>query len=408
MTTKIRMVPLSQVKNSPFRNKKRNPIDNDKVKHIAESVTATDFWKGIQGRQVGEFIEIAFGHHRVDAARLLGMKEIPIEVLELSDAEMLKRMTRENLRGDLPAALEVVEATIKAYAAGVVTLDSPAPKTRKDITRYAPSFKMGSSTTGVDHPYTADTLARFLGGVYLKPVDKTAQDSIPAALGILELEERGITASIEKSLQVNDVDPSGRYKSAKQVRKVVEEAKERVMKAEERAEKSAEEIRKADEAMRVAQHLQRENEAAAKKQREDLLRKQMEAVVEENAAKAKRLQQVIKEKAEAAEVKAEADKAKIKTLEANLVAKQEAAREQQKVDAYLPHRKETDRIIHILERRDLSEDLKALSRRPLMPQDRERVRQAALNLSNWYGEWVAMQFLPPTSPRKRVVQKEKK
>ena len=98
----------------------------------------------------------------------------------------------------------------------------------------------------------------------------------------------------------------------------------------------------------------------------------------------------------------------MKALETDLVAKQEAAKEQQKVDEYLPIRRETDRIIHILERRDMEEDLKALSRRALNNQDRERVRQAALTLGTWYAEWVAAQFIPPNSPRKRVTSKEKK
>jgi hypothetical protein len=408
MVTKIKMVPLDKVKDSPFRNKKRNPIDTDKVKHIAESVTATDFWKGIQGREVGDFVEVAFGHHRIDAARLLGMKEIPIEVLKLSDAEMLQRMTRENLRGDLPAALEVVEATIKAYAAGVVKLDTPSPKTRKDVTRYAPSYKMASSTAGVDHPYTADTLARFLGGVYLKPVDKTAQDSIPASLGILELEERGVTEQIEKSLRVNDVDPSGRYKSAKHVRRIVEETKERVVKAQERAEKTAEEVRVEEAKQRKLQADIKEREDKEREEHEALLSKQMDARLAENKAEAKRLQGIIKEKAAAAEVKAEADVAKLLALEVGLEEKKKAVQEQRKADEYLPLRREAVRIIHVLERRDLEEDVKALARKPLNANDREMIRQAAINAGSWYSETVAALFLPPITARNRATSKEKK
>jgi flagellar biosynthesis GTPase FlhF len=394
MTTKIRMVPLDKVKDSPFRNKKRNPIDKDKVKHIAESVTATDFWKGIQGREAGEFIEIAFGHHRIDAARMLGMKEIPIEVLVLSEAEMLKRMTRENLHGDLPAAIEVVEATVKAYAEGWVDVGSPASKTRKELIRHAPSYKQGvSSTSEVDHPYTADTLARFLGGVYVKPSSNTAQNSVVAALGVLELEERKVKGFSEKILQKDGVDPSGRYIAAVRVIEYVDEIKKREVKAQERAEKSAEEIRLADEAKRKAQQETKEREAKEKKEHDELLRRQVEALAEENDKAAKRIQKEIKDKAIVAEAKAEADKAKLKALDATLEAKKEAAQEQRKVDEYLPIRKETDRIIHILERRDLEEDLKALSRRPLSLMDRERVWQSIDNLSAWLSSWAAAQFI---------------
>jgi hypothetical protein len=412
MVTEIKMVPLDKVKDSPFRNKKRNPIDTDKVKHIAESVTATDFWKGIQGREVGGFVEVAFGHHRIDAARLLGMKEIPIEVLNLSDAEMLQRMTRENLRGDLPAALEVVEATIKAYAAGVVKLDTPNSKTRKDVIRYAPSYKMASSTAGVDHPYTADTLARFLGGVYLKPVDKTAQDSIPASLGILELEECGVAEQIEKSLHVNDVDPSGRYKSAKHVRRIVEETKERVVKVQERAEKTAKEIAAIEAKQKELRGKEAERKAKEKREHDELLNRQMAARVEENAAEAKRVAKLLKEQREAAEAKAERDKVNGAKLDADVEAKKKAAEEQRRVDEYSPIADEVDRVIHKLERRDMSEEIKALARRPMNTNDRERVRQAALNAGTWYSQDVADQFLPPVSAaRKRPTQrisKEKK
>ena len=139
-----------------------------------------------------------------------------------------------------------------------------------------------------------------------------------------------------------------------------------------------------------------------------MLFRSVAAQVEKNAAEVKRLQQVIKEKNEAAEAKAEADKAKMKELEAGLAAKKEAAKEQAKVDEYLPIRREADRIIHILERRDVEEDVKALSRRPLNTQDRERVRQAAMTLGTWYTEFVSVKFLPPSSPRKRATTKEKR
>ena len=402
MITKIRMVPLDKVKDSPFRNKKRNPIDKDKVKHIAESVTATDFWKGIQGREVGEFIEVAFGHHRVDAARLLGMKEIPIEVLALSDADMLQRMTRENLRGDLPAALEVVEATIKAYATGLVNIGCPDPSTRKTLIRHAPSYKQnGPSTPEVDRPYTADTLARFLGGVYVKPSSNTAQNSVVAALGVLELEERKVRGFSEKILQKDGVDPGGRYIGAKRVIEYVDEIKKREVKTQERAEKSAEEIRLADEAKRELAQKLKDDEAKTKQEHDALIRKQVEALAEENDKEAKRIQKEIKDKANVAEAKAEADKVKLKELDENLAAKKEAAQEQRKVDEYLPHRKEADRVIHILERRDLEEDLKALSRRPLTLKDRERVWEAIDGLAAWLSSWAAAQFSATPLPKSK-------
>ena len=403
------MIPLEVIKDNPHRDKKRNPIDMDKVVSLKESIGTTGFWKGIYGRRVGKFVEIAYGHNRVEAARAAGLKEIPVEIEELTESDMLMRMTRENLRGELVVALEAVSAAVKAYGAGAVDFEEVDPKSKLSLLRHAPSFVPGkrSCTPEVhDRPYSADTLARKLGAVYVRPNGR-AQNTVLAALGVLEMEERKVKGFSEKVLQVNDAGPDGKYVGAKRIIEIVSEVKQREVKVQERAEKSAEEIRKDDEAKRALQQKQKDNEAAAKKVHDELVRKRMEALVEENAEKAKRLQQQIKAKAEEAEAKAEADKAKLKALEAGLAEKKEAAKEQQKVDEYLPIRRETDRIIHILERRDLTEDLKALSRRPLNLKDRQRVWEAIDGLAGWLNSWAAAQFNGPSGLVK-ANQKRKK
>jgi flagellar biosynthesis GTPase FlhF len=408
----LKTVPLSKIKDNPWRNRKRNPLDENRVEAIGESIGTTEFWVGVYGRELKDgTVEIAFGHHRVAAAKAEGLKEIPVEIQPFTNGDMLIRMSRENLRGDLVGTLEVVEAAVKAIAAGDIQVPELDSKTRKDALRYAPSFIPGqepSDRTGRSHPYTADVVARFLGGVYVvKPlkgrVEKRAQHSVHAALGVLELEERKVKGFSEKILQVNGAGPDGKYVGAKRVLEIVSEIKQNEVKAQERAEKSAEEIRLADEAKRKAQQETKEREAKEKKEHDELLRRQVEALAEENDKAAKRIQKEIKDKAVAAEAKAEADKAKLKALDATLEAKKEAAQEQRKVDEYLPIRKETDRIIHILERRDLEEDLKALSRRPLSLKDRERVWQAIDNLSAWLSSWAAAQFIrtPQLSKPKR-------
>jgi len=391
-----KMILLSDIRDNPHRDKKRNPIDTDKVKSLVESIGTTGFWKGIYGRVVGEHVEIAFGHNRVDAARAAGLKSIPVEIEKLTDSDMLMRMTRENLRGELVVALEAVSAAVKAYGAGTVQFAEPDPKTRKDAIRYAPSFVPGkvSVTPEVTHPYTAETLAKFLGGVYVKAArGGMAQNSVLAALGILEMEERKVKGFSEEILHVSGAGPDGKYVGAKRIIEIVSEVKQREVKAQERAEKSAEEIRVEEAKQQALQARIREREAKEQKEHDELLRKQVEALAEENDKAAKRIQKEIKDKSVAAEAKAEADKTKLKALDATLEAKKEAAQEQRKVDEYLPIRRETDRIIHILERRDLEEDLKALSRRPLSLKDRERVWQSIDNLSAWLSSWAATQFI---------------
>src|ERR1017187_7327456 len=222
-----KMIPLSKIKDNPHRDKKRNPIDKDKVESLVESIGTTGFWKGIYGRQAGEFVEIAFGHNRVDAARATGLKEIPVEIEKLTDSDMLMRMTRENLRGELVVALEAVSAAVKAYGAGTVQFESVSKDTRKDNLRYAPSYVPGKQPVepSSTRPYSADTLARFLGGVYVLP-DKHAQPSVRAALGVLEMEERKVKGFSEEILQVNEVGPDGKYFGAKKILEIVSKVKQ--------------------------------------------------------------------------------------------------------------------------------------------------------------------------------------
>ena len=75
-------VLLSKIKDNPYRDKKENPIDKDRVETLAESITTTkEFWKGVYGRELENgIVELAFGHHRLDAARMVGLKEISIEL----------------------------------------------------------------------------------------------------------------------------------------------------------------------------------------------------------------------------------------------------------------------------------------------------------------------------------------
>ena len=207
----IEMVPLSKLRDNPWRDKVRNPINPEKVKQIAESIVSTkEFWIGVYGRKVtGGFVELAFGHHRADAAKAVdtgdvieaaknaGLKNIPVAIREFTDGEMLMRMARENLRGDLPVVLEAVSAAVRALAEGKIEIPAPDPKTNASLIRYAPSYVPGkiSSTSEVEHPYTAAALASFLGGIYLKPSKEgrvDPQNSVMTALGILELEERKI------------------------------------------------------------------------------------------------------------------------------------------------------------------------------------------------------------------------
>ena len=65
----------------------------------------------------------------------------------------------------------------------------------------------------------------------------------------------------------------------------------------------------------------------------------------------------------------------------------------------------------VSERNPLREDVKALAKlKALRPEDRKRLRTAAVAVSDWYSSWVAAQFAPlPTAKAelKEMAKKEK-
>ena len=405
-------VLLCGIKDNPYRDKKRNPIDKTRVQQLVESITTTDFWKGVYGRKKGYYVEIAFGHHRVDAAREAGLKEIPIEIMDLSDSDMLMRMTRENLRGELLVSLEAVSAAVKAFGTGTVQLERIDPSTRKDVIRYAPSFIPGKQIpdpSGGSRPYTADTLARFLGGIYLRPPLKTressgrAQDLIHAALGILEMEERKVDGFSERVLRIPNKGEDGtQYLGAKAIIKVVSDVKEREVKIAERKEKTKEEIAALDREARAIEAERKAREKAIEEKEEQLLKEMKEARKAEDEKKAQEIQDRIKAANEAAKKKDEDDVVKLLDLEVKINERKEKEVEQRKEDLYVTLRKEVDRIVHLLERRDEEEELKALSRKGINPGDRERVRQAAMKKGSWFTDVIQDMFLPPISVKKKL------
>lgn len=155
----VNMVPLERIVPNPYRNIESYPISEARIEALVGSFERSGFWDGsIQGRpgENGD-VEIAFGHHRVKAAKRMGIEELGIVVADRSEEDMLRMMADENFsefgHDDLANA-EVVGAVIEAYGAGRIELGAVDSKDRSG----------GFATAGaVTKSYTSTTVARFLG-----------------------------------------------------------------------------------------------------------------------------------------------------------------------------------------------------------------------------------------------------
>lgn len=96
VVSEIRQVSLDVIDVNPHRDLKTYPWIERKVEQLKASISDVGFWAGVIARQNGKRYQIAFGHHRVEAATRLKLKTIPLIVQSLTDQQMLQFMGREN------------------------------------------------------------------------------------------------------------------------------------------------------------------------------------------------------------------------------------------------------------------------------------------------------------------------
>lgn len=113
-----RHIPLAAIVDNPFRP--RTTFDEAALQSLAQAIKAEGFWDGhlqARRRQDGKF-ELVFGHRRLRALRLLNYRDIALELVELTDAQMALRALDENLQREglsdvekAAAVKQVVELT---------------------------------------------------------------------------------------------------------------------------------------------------------------------------------------------------------------------------------------------------------------------------------------------------------
>ena len=95
-------IPVKNIHPNPFRKGGLDPARiNLLVEQIDKDKGGTSFWDNLLLRQHPTkqgCWQLAYGHHRIEALKRLGYKEIESAVKDLSDADMVKIMADENLR----------------------------------------------------------------------------------------------------------------------------------------------------------------------------------------------------------------------------------------------------------------------------------------------------------------------
>src|ERR1035437_5899337 len=416
---------FKDVLSNPYRDLKGNPLLKEKIAELVASINTTGFWDNVVVRKnkAGKY-ELAYGHHRVAAAIEAGLESADFIVKDLSNALMIQIMDNENREtyaSSPDSLIEVVKAVVQALAEGTIELPKVDCGQRTDAIRYAPSYvpwadkKTSDPVPSIRLQYTSLSIAQFLGRTYSTGSSgEQAGRPIMGALNFLHLKELG---AVNSSILVKDKKPI----SATKLFEITTDIKKRTEAVQERQGKTSAEL----EALRAKQV---ETQAKTKADQEEteeshkaLIKKLADAQREENERKADALAKQIKENDTRAKEKDALNKVRIKELDKQLAAKKAWEAQQVVQDAYLPIRRDVETLItrwetKVSERDAEREQVKALAKlSALRPEDRRRLRKAAVDVANHYDAWVAAQFAPlPTvkaefkEMKKREVAKRKK
>lgn len=112
-------VQIDSIESNPFRSLDKYPYVQRKLDALKRSIADVGLWEGVIARKAGRGYALAFGHHRIEAARQSGLKRVPLVVRELTDEQMLQFMGRENMEdynADFLVMLETWEAAVKFRA----------------------------------------------------------------------------------------------------------------------------------------------------------------------------------------------------------------------------------------------------------------------------------------------------
>src|SRR5512139_425501 len=125
------MIPLRQLEANPYRHMERYVISEEKVAALQQSYRNSGFWDGsVQARPhptKDEKYQLAFGHHRLEAARREKLDAIGVVVSKRTNTDMLRMMADENrgeFKHDALVGVETIAAVVEAFGRGEIELEA--------------------------------------------------------------------------------------------------------------------------------------------------------------------------------------------------------------------------------------------------------------------------------------------
>ena len=134
------MVKLSKVE--PNREQPRKNFDEDSLQELAESLKQFGMLQPILVQNRGDYYEIIAGERRWRAAKIDGLKEVPVIVRELTDQEIVEISLIENIQREDLNPIEEAQAYKRLLTEFHLKQDEVAERVSKSRTAVTNSMRL--------------------------------------------------------------------------------------------------------------------------------------------------------------------------------------------------------------------------------------------------------------------------
>ena len=134
------MVKLSKVE--PNREQPRKNFDEDSLQELAESLKQFGMLQPILVQNRGDYYEIIAGERRWRAAKIAGLKEVPVIVRELTDQEIVEISLIENIQREDLNPIEEAQAYKRLLTEFHLKQDEVAERGSKSRTAVTNSMRL--------------------------------------------------------------------------------------------------------------------------------------------------------------------------------------------------------------------------------------------------------------------------
>lgn len=134
------MVKLSKVE--PNRKQPRKNFDEDSLQELAESLKQFGMLQPILVQNRGDYYEIIAGERRWRAAKIAGLKEVPVIVRELTDQEIVEISLIENIQREDLNPIEEAQAYKRLLTEFHLKQDEVAERVSKSRTAVTNSMRL--------------------------------------------------------------------------------------------------------------------------------------------------------------------------------------------------------------------------------------------------------------------------